>query len=363
MKVVIFAGGVGTRLWPLSRKKSPKQFEKIIDGKSTLQIAVERFLPTVKIEDIFISTGTQYINTVSNQVKDLPKSNIIGEPVRKDVGPAVCYIMEYIKYKFSEDEPVFISWSDHLVRDIKKFQKILKVAESAIKNKSSQIVFVGQKPRFPSVNLGYIEFDNKKFKNADNIRLHNFLGFKYKPDRKTADVYFTDNKHCWNLGYFITTPRFILNEFRKNMPQIFLLNQKIIKNIDKKDYKQIFKKYYSKMPVINFDNAILEQLDMENVLVIVEDIGWSDVGAWEALKEALEVQKSDNITSGKVLLKDSVDNLIYNYNEKKLIVGIDLKDMLIVNAQDVLLVTKKTSVSKIKTLVESFHGTEHEKLT
>jgi mannose-1-phosphate guanylyltransferase len=117
------------------------------------------------------------------------------------------------------------------------------------------------------------------------------------------------------------------------------------------------------MPIINFDNAILEQLDAKNVSVIVEDIGWSDVGAWEALKEALEVNKSDNITNGKVLLKDSFDNLVYNYNNKKIIVGIDLKDMLIVNAQDVLLVTKKTSVSKIKTLVESFQGTKNEKLT
>ena len=117
------------------------------------------------------------------------------------------------------------------------------------------------------------------------------------------------------------------------------------------------------MPIINFDNAILEQLQQKDVKVIVEDIGWSDVGAWESLKEALEINKSDNITNGKVYLKDSSDNLVYNYNDKKLIVGIDLEDMLIVNAQDVLLVTKKTSVSKIKTLVESFEGTEHEKLT
>jgi mannose-1-phosphate guanylyltransferase len=363
MKVIIFAGGVGTRLWPLSRKKSPKQFEKIINNKSTLQIAIERFLPAVKINDIFISTGSQYINTVKNQIKNLPKENVIGEPVRKDVGPAVCFIMEYIKNKFSENEPIFISWSDHLVKDVKKFQKILKVAEEAIKNNKSKVIFVGQKPRFPSVNLGYIEYDNKKFTKIKDVSLYSFLGFKYKPEKEIANQYFKDGKHCWNLGYFITTPKYILDEFRKNMPQIYILNQKIIKNIKDKNFNLIFKKYYSKMPIINFDNAILEQLDAKNVSVIVEDIGWSDVGAWEALKEALEVNKSDNITNGKVLLKDSFDNLVYNYNNKKIIVGIDLKDMLIVNAQDVLLVTKKTSVSKIKTLVESFQGTKNEKLT
>ncbi|MEX1052505.1 MAG: mannose-1-phosphate guanylyltransferase/mannose-6-phosphate isomerase, partial [Patescibacteria group bacterium] len=104
-------------------------------------------------------------------------------------------------------------------------------------------------------------------------------------------------------------------------------------------------------------------LDSKDVSVIVEDIGWSDVGAWEALKEALETKKADNIINGEVMLKDSTDNLVYNYDSNKLIVGIDLNDMLVVNSGDVLLVTKKKSVSKIKSLVESFHGTEHEKLT
>ena len=362
MKAVIFAGGVGTRLWPLSRKKSPKQFEKIVDGKSTLQLAVERLIPKLKPEDIFISTGKEYVKSVSDQLKQLPKTNIIGEPVRKDVGPAVAFVMGYLGKKYGENEPVFISWSDHLVKHVKKFQKILNVAEEIIKTEENKIVFVGQKPRFASVNLGYIKF-GKSIKTIGETGLHEFMGFRYKPSKEVAEKYFKDNQHCWNLGYFISTPKFILKAFEKFIPPIYKLNQKIIASIDKTDFKNTFEKYYKKMPLINFDNAVLEQLDKNNAYVIVEDIGWSDVGAWEALKEALEKEKSDNITSGRVLLENSHDNLIYNYKEKQLIVGIDLDDMLIVNANDVLLVSKKSSVSKIKTIVEGFQGTEHEKLT
>src|SRR3989344_5512038 len=127
MKAVIFAGGVGTRLWPLSRKKSPKQFEKMIDQKSTLQLTVERMRPEFKPEDIFISTGSQYVDTIRKQLPFLPKENILGEPYKKE----------------------------------------------------------------------------------DGLNFYSFEGFKYKPSKGLANKYFNDNKHCWNLGYFISTPHFI----------------------------------------------------------------------------------------------------------------------------------------------------------
>jgi len=117
------------------------------------------------------------------------------------------------------------------------------------------------------------------------------------------------------------------------------------------------------MPEISFDNAVLEQLDTSSAYVVVDDIGWSDVGAWEALKEALEEKREDNITKGEVFLEGSQDTLVYNYERKKLIVGIDLKDFIVINTDDVLLVGKKSSVSKIKKVLQSFEGTVHEKLT
>ncbi len=361
MKAVIFAGGVGTRLWPLSRKKSPKQFEKIIDNQSTLQLAVKRLLPEFSPQDIYISTGAAYTDLVAKQLDFIPKENIIGEPEKKDVGPAVAFMMGYLARNFP-DEPVVILWSDHIVRQEERFKKILLVAGKVIAKNKNKIIFIGQKPRFASDNLGWIETDDVLIKEND-ISFCKFIGFKYKPDKELAEKYFKSNKYCWNLGYFVSTPKFIYSLFQRFSPKIYDLTEKILQTKSKSDFNKNFKTYYHQMPEISFDNAILEQLDREFAYVVVDDIGWSDVGAWEALKEALENKKEDNIVKGKVLMEDSFDNLVYNYDDNKLIVGIDLNDMLIVNTDDVLLVTKKTSVAKIKKLVESFRGTENEKLT
>lgn len=361
MKAVIFAGGVGTRLWPLSRKKSPKQFEKIIDKKSTLQLTVERLRPEFKPEDIFISTGHAYIELIQKQLPFLPKKNIIGEPYKKDVGPAVAYVIGYLARKHSKNEPVVILWSDHIVRREKHFKKILFAAEKLVSQENRKIVFIGQKARFASDNLGWIKYGNTE-KKINGIGFYKFEGFKYKPDKKFAETYFKDNRHCWNLGYFVSTPEFILDLFKKFAPKIYAPALKILDSIDTKIFNQSLEKNYANMPSINFDNAVLEQLEKKYAYVVVEDIGWSDVGAWEALKEALEQTRQDNIMHGNVLLKDSTDNLVYNYDDKKLIVGVDLSEILVVNTDDVLLVAKKSSVSKIKKIVESFQGTKNERL-
>lgn len=361
MKAVIFAGGVGTRLWPLSRKKSPKQFEKIIGNKSTLQLAVERLMPEFTPQDIYISTGKNYVDVVHKQIDFILKENIIGEPEKKDVGPAVAYMMAYLTQKHPK-ESVVILWSDHLVHQVDKFKRILKNSDKLIQKNPNKIVFIGQKARFASENLGWIE-TGAIVKKENGVDFHAFLGFKYRPEKKIAEQYLKDRHHCWNLGYFVSTPQFINELFAQWTPDISDLSKKIMENTGVKNFDTIASSYYSKMPKINFDNAILEKFDKKCAYVVVEDIGWSDVGTWEALKEALEKHSDDNIIKGRVLLEDSLDTLVYNYEDKKMIVGIDLDDLLIVNTDDVLLVAKKTSVSKIKKLVESFQGTENERLT
>ncbi|HRN69704.1 MAG TPA: sugar phosphate nucleotidyltransferase [Candidatus Woesebacteria bacterium] len=360
MKAVIFAGGVGTRLWPLSRKKSPKQFEKVVGDKSTLQLAAEKLFPEFKAEDIYVSTGTNYVDLVKEQLSFIPEENIIAESAKRDVGPAVALVMGYLAKKFPH-EPVIILWSDHLVKKVDTFKQIILESCQIIEENPEKIVFIGQKPRFASDNLGWIE--TGEVIQESGVTFRSFEGFKYRPDKETAEQYFHDKKYCWNLGYFVSTPKFIMSLFERYSPQIYEVMQQITQFDSFPEFTENIMKHYADMPEISFDNAILEQMDKRSAYVVMEDIGWSDVGAWEALKEALEEQRQDNIIKGKVLLETSEDNLVYNYEDTKLIVGVDLKDLLVVNTGDVILVAKKSSVQRIKKLVEGFQGTENEHLT
>ncbi|MBI2029529.1 mannose-1-phosphate guanylyltransferase [Candidatus Gottesmanbacteria bacterium] len=360
MKAIIFAGGVGTRLWPLSRKSSPKQFEKIIGNKSTLQLAVERLIPEFEWKDIYISTGATYVDIVEKQLPNVPKQNVIGEPLMRDVGPAVGLITA-ILYKQSAKVPLTILWSDHLVGKQDLFKKILKDAGQFISKNTNKIVFIAQKPRFASQNLGWIEYGSVVNK-VNETGLHSFKSFKYRPDLDLAKVYFNSGHHAWNLGYFVTTPEFLWKQYQKQAPEMFALIKEIYESVGTNKFTEIVNRLYSKFEKINFDNLILEKIKPEDAFVISENLQWSDVGAWEALKEALQKHQSENITSGKVLVQDSQDSLIYNYTNQ-LVVAIDLEGLLVVNTGDVTLVAHKNSVPKIKKIVESFSGTENEKLT
>lgn len=361
MNVVIFAGGIGTRLWPLSRRQTPKQFEKIVGEESMLQIAVRKLIPQFTWKNIFISTGHQYKDIVRKQLPLIPPKNIIIEPEMRDVGPAVGLVTAIFN-KIHPKEPIALLWgSDHLVRKEEVFRKILKIAEDLIEKDPNKIVFIGQKPRFASQNLGYIEF-GKRLHQIGGIPVHEFVGFQYRPHLSTAERFLKDGRHAWNLGYFVTTPKFLWQLFEQFSPELFTQLKKINDAVGTKDYEVVLNSVYPKIEKISFDNAVLEKIHPKSACVISEDLGWSDIGAWEALKEALETKASENVTQGKVLVEDSADNLIFNYCDQ-LTVGIDLEGMIVINTEDVLLVCPKNAVPKIKKLVESLAGTEHEHLT
>ena len=352
MKIVIFAGGVGTRLWPLSRKNSPKQFEKILGDKSTLQLAVDRLQPDFNFEDIYVATGKRYENIVRNQLPKIPAKNFIFEPAVRDVGPAVGMAMSIIG-KNHPNSPVAILWSDHFVKKERRFREVLHFAEDLVRKNENSLILIGQRARFANQNLGWIEF-GEETQEIRGTKIFKFKKLIYRPTLEQAES-FLDQNFAWNPGYFVTTPKFLLSQFEKFSPGLY---EGIAKIKDEKTLNEI----YPTLEKISFDNAILEKIDPKYVSVIAADLGWSDVGAWEALKEALEKASSENVTKGKVLMTDATDNLVFNYTDQ-LVVGIDLGKMIVINTDDVLLICHKNSVPKIKKLVEKLENTPHEHLT
>lgn len=360
MKAVIFAGGVGTRLWPISRKNAPKQFEKISGDKSTLQLAVDRLYPAFKSEDIYVSTGEKYKDIIFEQLPQIPHENFIFEPEVRDVGPAVAAACAIVG-KNNPYEPIAIVWSDHFVKKERRFREVLGFAEEMVKEDPARLVFIGQRARFANQNLGWLEFGDE-VKTIRDTKVFSFKKLIYRPSLADAQMYLDSDNYAWNPGYFVTTASFVLESFRKFSPQIYEGVVKIQDAFGTPDYESVMKNVYPQLEKISFDDAVLEKLDPQNVLVIAADLGWSDVGAWEALKEALQIESAENVVRGKVLLTDSADNLVFNYTDQ-LTAGIDLNNLIIINTDDVLLICHKDSAPKIKKLVESLAGTEHEKLT
>lgn len=359
MKAIIFAGGVGTRLWPLSRKNSPKQFEKVIGDKSTLQLAVERLIPDFAWEDIYISTSQKYVSIVKDQLPLLNVTHIIGEPEAKDVGPAVGLTIANLLEKFP-DTPIVILWSDHILKEEGLFRNILDSCAREIIRQKSKLIFISQKPRFASQNLGWIEYGKEKLE-LDGLKLHEFKSFHYRPNLTVAEKFLHSGYHAWNLGYFVTTPAFLWQLFKLYQPEMFKILVQIKQSVGTDKYNITLESLYKTFPKISFDNAILEKVKKEDAYVISEDLGWSDVGAWEALKEALQSSPEQNVISGKVLVTDCRDTLVYNYTNQ-MVVTIDLEGFLVINTHDVVLICHKNSVPKIKKLVENLSDSNNKHL-
>lgn len=359
MKIVIFAGGIGTRLWPLSRKNSPKQFEKIIGDNSTLQQTVDRLMPDFKAEDIYIATGKRYEAIVKEQLPQIPIDNFILEPEMRDVGPAIGLLATILEKKFA-NEPMAILWSDHLVKNIDAFKHALHMAQETIEKNKSHFVFIGQNPRFANQNMGWIHV-GEVVETQNSVTMYNFNKLRYRPTLEEAKQFLSSSDYCWNLGYFVTTPAYLVSLYKQFVPDMYTKLQEIADAYGSGEFDARLAELYPTLEKISFDDAILVKMAQTDILVISAELGWSDVGAWESLKEALSETNKDNIIKGNVLLEDSADSLVYNYTEQ-LAVGIDMEEMLVINTADVLLVCPKKSVPKIKKLVESLVGTQHEHL-
>lgn len=360
MKAVIFAGGVGTRMWPMSRKKSPKQFEPIMEGKSTLQLAVERLRPEFDWSDIYISTGQQYIALVKKQLPDIPPDHIIGEPEMRDVAPAVGYLMVRLVKEFAQT-PVAILWSDHLVERVDVFKQVLFAGSELLEKDPNRFIFIGQKPRFANQNLGWIEY-GQTVDSINGYSVHEFISWHYRPDLQTAKKYFYSHHHAWNPGYFVVTPDFVLQLFKLHVPDMYEKLTEIGTALGTETEQQVVNQVYPQLEKISFDDAVVTKTEPNKAVVISADLGWSDIGAWEALKEALQSHPTDNLVQGNVQIIDSTNSVVYSYTDQ-LVAAIEVSDMIIVVTPDAILVTPHHAIPKIKTLLKQFEGTSLEKYT
>lgn len=360
LRVVIFAGGIGTRMWPLSRRATPKQFEKIVGDKSTLQLTVDRIRPEVEYHNIFISTGKQYVETVRSQLPEIPAENIIGEPEMRDVAPAVGYLMTILA-KQDPWGPVAILWSDHLVDHIDRFKSAIAAGAEFIRQDSEKFVFIGQKSRFANQNLGWIEH-GEKIKEINGFGLHKFVSWHYRPSLEKAQEYFQSPTHSWNPGYFVLAPQFVLNQYKQHAPKMYADLLKLQQSYGQPNHQELLEQIYPQLEKISFDDAVVTKTEPDKAVVLTVDLGWSDVGTWEALKEALQPSPEANLTKGNVELHETKNSVVYNYGPQ-LVTAVGLENMVVVVTNDVIMVTPESKIPEIKKMLAKFDGTDKEKYT
>ncbi|WP_270518107.1 mannose-1-phosphate guanylyltransferase/mannose-6-phosphate isomerase [Megamonas funiformis] len=333
MKIIILAGGGGTRLFPLSRDCYPKQFLHVIEDKSLLAQTIERFLDLVEAKDIIIVTNERYIFHVQAELKTInaQEAHIITEPMGKNTAPAIALAQSYCQdvLQCDDDEILFVSPSDHLIKPIDAFQDLIRDAQYVAKD---NIVTLGIKPTKPEIGYGYIEAE----KNSDLAK--KVISFKEKPDLATAKEYIASGNYYWNGGMFMFSIATMQAELTKYMPAII--------DITQNGYQYTVDNFFN-MPDISIDYAVAEK-SQKMMMIPMENIYWNDIGSFDAIAEVLS-DKDKNVFKGDILAENCTDTMIIGDN--RLIAGIDLENLMIIDTPDALLVAKKGESQKVKNIV------------
>jgi len=338
MKSLILAGGSGTRLWPASRSDYPKQFLKIDGVDSLLQKTLKRNLKYIKAKDIFILTNSAYYHDVKRQVGEISseiEKNILLEPAKRNTGPAIALAMKYAVDKLSalHDEVLFVCPSDHVITPEESFIAYLEKIEALAKG--GDIVTLGILPNRPETGYGYI----KKLQEKCFHGSHRVEQFVEKPNSVTAQKYLLSGNYLWNSGMFAFTIETLMNEIQKHASDIHDCLQG--------KYEDVLANF-SKMPDISIDYAVMEKAS--RVVVLPLELSWSDVGSWDNVYEILDKDEHQNAKVGQVVDIDTKNCMIVG--GKRLIATIGLEDMLVIETDDVILISKRQESQKVKQLVE-----------
>ncbi|MDX2160668.1 MAG: mannose-1-phosphate guanylyltransferase [bacterium] len=349
---LIMAGGGGTRLWPLSRKTTPKQLLPLVEERSMFRVSVERLAPLFAMDHVYVVTGRSYVDALSSDTPQIPRENFIVEPYGKESGPAAALGIAVIQ-KRDPKAIVVILTADHHIADKERFRAVLETA-CLIAQRKNNIVTLGISPSIPSTGFGYIR-RGQALRKTGGFNVYTSLGFTEKPNLETAVRFLASGEYSWNSGMFIWSAAKAMAEIQRQRPEWYALLQALHPHIDTPQYERVLDEVWEQIPKQSLDVAIMEHA--QDMAVIPVDIGWSDVGSWDALFEVLELDDggngskgaSTNGTTPERIIIDTQNTLVYS---DKLTVTIGVQDLVIVDTPDSLLICHRERAQDVKQVVQ-----------
>lgn len=340
--VVIMAGGIGSRFWPMSTPECPKQFIDVMGcGRTLIQLTADRFDGVCPRENMWVVTSEKYTDIVREQLPEIPESNILAEPCARNTAPCIAYACWKIKKKYPKAN-IVVTPSDALVIDTGEFRRVVEKA-LRFTNDSSAIVTLGIRPTRPETGYGYIAA-------ADQITTDKEIftvdSFKEKPDKETAEKYLSDGNFFWNAGIFVWNVRTITSVMRVYAPGIAQIFDRIYPDFYTDKESETIKKLFPTCEGISIDYAVMEKA--QEIYVLPASFGWSDLGTWGALRGLLPHDKSGNTTVGADIRLYESRNCIVHASEEKRVVVQGLDGYIIAEKDNTLLICKLEEEQRIK---------------
>lgn len=339
---IIMAGGVGTRFWPRSKEKTPKQLLKIFNSKTMIQNTVERLDGLVKNENIYVITNKIQKDEIINQLTNVPEKNILIEPFGKNTAACIGLASIYIEH-LDLDAVTFVLPADHIIKEKEEFHKTLKrAAEYAYKNKG--LVTIGVQPTRPETGYGYIQIDEREVEED----IFNVYTFAEKPNYATAVRFLESGDFFWNSGMFIWRVDSILSEIKEYLPELHEGMAKLKDNFGKDNYLELLENIYGKLRSVSIDYGIMEK--SKKVFLTKGKFTWSDVGSWEEVYQLSNKDEHGNASTGKVFTDMTMDSYIYSPDKFTAMIGVD--NLIVINTKDSLLICRRDRSQDVKKIVE-----------
>lgn len=338
------AGGVGSRFWPMSTEDNPKQFIDVLGvGKSLLQLTYDRFKGICEPDNVWVVTSAAYVEKVSEQLPNIPRTNILSEPCRRNTAPCIAYVSHRIKAKDPKAN-IVVTPSDHVVMNIAEFQRVVKEA-LVFTSESDAILTLGIKPSRPETGYGYIEADMSAatISNKDIYRVNSF---KEKPDLVTAEEYVSHNNYYWNAGIFVWNVSTVVNAFRMYQPALNDIFESMAQYFGTEKEQEIINERYAECENISVDYAIMEKA--EEIYVFPADFGWSDLGTWGSLHTLSKKDSNNNALIGDNIKTFETSNCLINVKDADNVVVQGLDGYIVAERDGRLLICKLSEEQRIK---------------